>query len=131
LFDLKKFHSSTDRNARYKLLSNIELFVEHLADKVVNEQVYPQIENGFIDREPVIREKTWHPASTSPTWLELVFLFCFLLPSLPKISCPIEGRASRTDVAFDFMPGAEQWYRYQCWLLWHTFKLTKLFDRLA
>jgi hypothetical protein len=58
LFDLKKFHSSTDRNARYKLLSNIELFVEHLADKVVNEQVYPQIENGFIDREPVIREKT-------------------------------------------------------------------------
>jgi SCY1-like protein 1 len=40
------------------LLSNVELFVTHLTDKVVNDQVYPQIENGFIDREPVIREKT-------------------------------------------------------------------------
>jgi hypothetical protein len=30
----------------------------------------------------------------------------FLLPSLPKISCPIEGTATRTDVAFYFIPGA-------------------------
>jgi hypothetical protein len=37
----------------------------------------------------------------------------FLSPSLPKISHPIEGPSTRTDVAFYFMPGAEQWYRYQ------------------
>jgi hypothetical protein len=29
------------------------------------------------------------------------------------------------------MPGAEQWYKYQSRLLWHPFKLTKLFDSLA
>jgi len=50
-----KLFSSTDRNARYKLLSNVELFVPHLTEKVVNEQVFPQIENGFLDKEPVIR----------------------------------------------------------------------------
>jgi hypothetical protein len=55
----------------------------------------------------------------------------FLPPSLPKISCSIEGTATRPDVAFYFMPGAEQWYKYQSRLLWHPFKLTKLFDSLA
>jgi hypothetical protein len=30
-----------------------------------------------------------------------------LLASLPKISYPIEGKASRTDVVFLFMPGAD------------------------
>jgi hypothetical protein len=55
----------------------------------------------------------------------------FLPPSLPKISYPIEGSVTRTDVAFYFMPGAEQWYKYQSWLLWHPFNLTKLFDSFA
>jgi hypothetical protein len=36
----------------------------------------------------------------------IVFLVCFWSPSLPKISCSIEGTATRTDVAFYFMPGA-------------------------
>jgi hypothetical protein len=30
----------------------------------------------------------------------------FLSPSLPKVSYPIEGTVTRTDVAFYFMPGA-------------------------
>jgi hypothetical protein len=33
----------------------------------------------------------------------------FLSPSLPKISCATKETATRTDVAFYFMPGAEQW----------------------
>jgi hypothetical protein len=44
----------------------------------------------------------------------------FLLPSLPKISLPIEGTATWTDVAFYFMPGAEQWYRYQSRSRWQA-----------
>jgi hypothetical protein len=60
----------------------------------------------------------------------LAILTIFLLPSVPKIGCSIEGTVTQTDVAF-FMPGAEQWYKYQSWLLWHPFKLTKLFDSLA
>ena len=79
-----KLFSSSDRNARFKLLTQIENFVEHLNNKVVNNDVFPQvsepisacggfhtcmdfhysddllfqIQNGFIDKEPIIREKT-------------------------------------------------------------------------
>jgi hypothetical protein len=54
-----------------------------------------------------------------------------LSQSLPKVSRPIEGTATLTDVAFYFMPGAEQWYKYQSQLLWHPFNLTELFDSTA
>ena len=53
-----KLFSSSDRNARFKLLSQIEHFVEHLNSKVVNNEVFPQIQNVFIDKEPIIKEKT-------------------------------------------------------------------------
>ncbi|XP_040574474.1 N-terminal kinase-like protein [Lepeophtheirus salmonis] len=53
-----KLFSSPDRNARFKLLSQIEHFIEHLSPKIINNQVFSQIQNGFIDREPIIREKT-------------------------------------------------------------------------
>ena len=45
-------------SARFKLLSQIENFVEHLSAKIVNDQVFPKIESGFLDSEPLIREKT-------------------------------------------------------------------------
>jgi len=53
-----KLFSSNDRNARFKLLSQIENFVEHLSKNIVNDQVFPKIESGFLDSEPLIREKT-------------------------------------------------------------------------
>ena len=53
-----KLFSSNDRNARFKLLSQVENFVEHLSSKIVNDQVFPKIESGFLDSEPLIREKT-------------------------------------------------------------------------
>ena len=53
-----KLFSSNDRNARFKLLSQMENFVEHLSSKIVNDQVFPKIESGFLDTEPLIREKT-------------------------------------------------------------------------
>jgi len=53
-----KLFSSNDRNARFKLLSQMENFVEHLSNKIVNDQVFPKIESGFLDTEPLIREKT-------------------------------------------------------------------------
>jgi len=55
---LVKLFSSNDRNARYKLLCQLENFVEHLSSKIVNDQVFPQIQNGFMDQQPIIREKT-------------------------------------------------------------------------
>ena len=36
----------------------VENFVEHLSSKIVNDQVFPKIESGFLDSEPLIREKT-------------------------------------------------------------------------
>merc|ERR1719470_616415 len=53
-----KLFSSNDRNARFKLLSQMENFVEHLSKNIVNDQVFPKIESGFLDSEPLIREKT-------------------------------------------------------------------------
>jgi len=53
-----KLFSSSDRNARFKLLTQIEHFVEHLSSKIVNNEVFPQIQNGFLDKEPIIREKS-------------------------------------------------------------------------
>ena len=62
--------------SRFKLLSQMENFVEHLSNKIVNDQVcifsitvmvifiapvhqvFPKIESGFLDTEPLIREKT-------------------------------------------------------------------------
>ena len=32
--------------------------MEHLSSKIVNDQVFPKIESGFLDSEPLIREKT-------------------------------------------------------------------------
>jgi len=53
-----KLFSSNDRNARFKLLSQVEFFVEHLSKDICNNQVFPKIESGFLDSEPIIREKT-------------------------------------------------------------------------
>lgn len=36
----------------------MDQFAEHLSEKLVNEEVFPQIATGFVDQEPVIREKT-------------------------------------------------------------------------
>ncbi|TRY80821.1 hypothetical protein TCAL_07494, partial [Tigriopus californicus] len=53
-----KLFASNDRNARFKLLNQVEHFVVHLESKVVNAEVFPHIQNGFLDQEPIIREKT-------------------------------------------------------------------------
>lgn len=74
---LVKLFASNDRNARFKLLNQVEHFVKHLSDKLVNDEVFPHIQNGFLDQvdmvntglicqmsninfcqEPMIREKT-------------------------------------------------------------------------
>ena len=41
-----KLFSGNNRNARYKLLSQVESFVEHLPNKIVNDQVFPKIEQS-------------------------------------------------------------------------------------
>jgi hypothetical protein len=64
--------------------------------------------------------------TSTPDWAnfrQIDHCFLLLMPSLPKLSCPIERTATRTDVAFYFMIGAEQWYKYQSRLLWHLFKI--------
>lgn len=53
-----KLFASNDRNARFKLLNQVEHFTVHLGSKVVNDEVFPHIQNGFLDQEPIIREKT-------------------------------------------------------------------------
>jgi hypothetical protein len=49
----------------------------------------------------------------------LIQIESFLSPSLSKISRPIEGTVTLADVAFYFMPGAEQWYHIQIKIVQH------------
>lgn len=53
-----KLFSSKDRATRAKLLSQSEKYVKHLTKSVINDQVYPQVAQGFIDSNPTIREHT-------------------------------------------------------------------------
>jgi len=53
-----RMFASNDRNARFKLLSQIETFAPHLGEKTVNEEILPHVLTGFLDQEPMIREKT-------------------------------------------------------------------------
>ncbi|KAI1295404.1 putative inactive serine/threonine-protein kinase scy1 [Halotydeus destructor] len=53
-----KLFSSKDRATRAKLLTQVEFFIKHLSKNIVNDQIYPQIAQGFIDSNPTIREHT-------------------------------------------------------------------------
>lgn len=53
-----KLFSSTDRMTRSRLLLSIDHFITHLQQKVVNEQIFPQVSHGFMDTNPTIREQT-------------------------------------------------------------------------
>jgi SCY1-like protein 1 len=53
-----KLFSSPDRNTRMRLLQQMNLFVEHLSSAVLNEQIFPNLCNGFSDSNPAIREGT-------------------------------------------------------------------------
>lgn len=53
-----KLFSSTDRATRMKLLQQLHLFVEHLSASIINDQIFPNICQGFSDTNPTIRENT-------------------------------------------------------------------------
>jgi SCY1-like protein 1 len=53
-----KLFSSTDRATRVKLLQQVEHFVEYLHPDVVNNQIFPNVVQGFMDTNPVVREHT-------------------------------------------------------------------------
>ena len=53
-----KLFSSPDRATRARLLQQLEHFAGHLQASTVNDQIFPQIANGFLDANPTIREQT-------------------------------------------------------------------------
>ncbi|XP_075223189.1 N-terminal kinase-like protein yata [Lycorma delicatula] len=53
-----KLFSSNDRATRSRLLQQLEHFIDHLQSSTVNDQIFPQIANGFLDTNPTIREQT-------------------------------------------------------------------------
>lgn len=52
-----KLYTFKDRITRSKLLQNVENYIEHLKPKTVNE-IYLNIQQGFLDSNPTIREQT-------------------------------------------------------------------------
>ena len=58
--------ASSDRNARYKLLCQIETFVEHLSNKVANDQVFPQVIKVRVIKTPVLISSYYSQNSKVP-----------------------------------------------------------------
>lgn len=53
-----KLFACKDRATRAKLLQQTEQFAKHLSKNVINDQIYPQLAQGFVDSNPTIREQT-------------------------------------------------------------------------
>ncbi|RVE55334.1 hypothetical protein evm_000232 [Chilo suppressalis] len=53
-----KLFASNDRTTRSRLLQQLDQFIMHLQNATVNDQIFPQVVNGFLDTNPIIREQT-------------------------------------------------------------------------
>ncbi|KAI5706113.1 N-terminal kinase-like protein [Diaphorina citri] len=53
-----KLFGSNDRATRSRLLLQLEHFIGHVPDAIVNEQIFQQVALGFLDTNPTIREQT-------------------------------------------------------------------------
>lgn len=53
-----KLFNCNDRSTRSKLLQQMEHYIGHLQPSTINDQIFPQIANGFLDTNPMIREQT-------------------------------------------------------------------------
>ncbi len=53
-----KLFSSTDRTTRMRLLQQLDAFIEHLSATAINDQIFPNLCQGFCDSIPAIREST-------------------------------------------------------------------------
>ncbi|XP_065214218.1 N-terminal kinase-like protein [Planococcus citri] len=53
-----KLFNCNDRATRSKLLQQMESYIGHLQASTINDQIFPQIVNGFLDTNPMIREQT-------------------------------------------------------------------------
>ncbi|GMS79591.1 hypothetical protein PENTCL1PPCAC_1766 [Pristionchus entomophagus] len=55
---LVKLFGSPDRTTRVKLLEKIDDFAPHLTPAIVNEKIYGNLSQGFVDSSPAVREST-------------------------------------------------------------------------
>ncbi|BES91372.1 STYKc [Nesidiocoris tenuis] len=55
---LTKVFGSVDRATRSLLLQNLERFIDRIPSNVINDSLFPQVLNGFMDTNPRIREQT-------------------------------------------------------------------------
>ncbi|KAI9472439.1 MAG: hypothetical protein EXX96DRAFT_489692 [Benjaminiella poitrasii] len=53
-----RMFASPDRAIRVSLLDNMPKFIDHMTNKMVTNQVFPNIATGFTDSVPIIREQT-------------------------------------------------------------------------
>lgn len=53
-----KLYACKDRATRSKLLQQLDSYVEFLAPNVINDQIFPQVVQGFLDSNFKIREQT-------------------------------------------------------------------------
>lgn len=55
---LVELFGSQDRALRAALLQKLSSFIKYIDDKIINEQLFPQVASGFRDAAPLLRELT-------------------------------------------------------------------------
>lgn len=53
-----KLFNNNDRGTRSKLLQQLQHYISHLQSSTINDQIFPQIANGFLDTNTMIRGMT-------------------------------------------------------------------------
>eukprot|EP01133_Synstelium_polycarpum_P007413 gene7413-8670_t len=78
-----KWFASDDRALRFNLLENLEHYVQHLSPAVLNDQIFPNVVNGFNDK-PALKELTiksmllFAPKLQEKTMIQLLKYFAAL-----------------------------------------------------
>ncbi|EGG15150.1 SCY1 family protein kinase [Cavenderia fasciculata] len=78
-----KWFAMDDRGLRVNLLENLEHYIQHLSSTVINDQIFPNVVNGFNDK-PALKELTiksmllFAPKLSEKTMLQLLKYFAAL-----------------------------------------------------
>ncbi|GAM20001.1 hypothetical protein SAMD00019534_031760 [Acytostelium subglobosum LB1] len=78
-----KWFQSDDRSLRVNLLENLEHYIQHLTPAIINDQIFPNVVNGFNDK-PALKEVTiksmllFAPKLSEKTMIQLLKYFAAL-----------------------------------------------------
>lgn len=94
-----KLFKSTDRSIRLALCEKMDSYLPNLSDSVCNDDIYPNLANGFLDNNAIIREQTLKAVAAMAPKLKQKTINNSLLRYLAKLQIdPEPGIRTNTTV---------------------------------